>query len=99
MYEPIRPVKNMISVDRNSHIATLPGVIGGGWTPVVAAGVTWSASAVSVGMVACAMARTTLGITLWVSFGSGRRNSTRIRSSRHRVQQEQEQDRGQIHER
>ena len=32
MYEPIRPVKNMISVARKSHIATLPGVTGGCWT-------------------------------------------------------------------
>ena len=31
MYEPIRPVKNMISVARNSHMATLPGVAGAWW--------------------------------------------------------------------
>ena len=49
MYEPIRPVKNMISVARNSHIATLPGVTGGCWTAVVAAGVTWSARSRVVG--------------------------------------------------
>src|SRR4051812_22871846 len=42
----------MTSVARKSHIATLPGVTSGCWTPVVAAGVTWSASAVSVGTVA-----------------------------------------------
>ena len=28
----MRPVKNMISVARNSQIATLPGVKGGAWT-------------------------------------------------------------------
>ena len=28
MYEPISPVKNITSVARNSHIATLPGVTG-----------------------------------------------------------------------
>src|SRR5512135_2462888 len=63
MYEPIRPVKNMISVARNSHIATLPGVTGGCWTAVTAAGVTWSASAVSVvgWAVACAISKSTFG--------------------------------------
>ena len=31
MYVPINPVKNITSVARNSHIATLPGVTGAWW--------------------------------------------------------------------
>src|SRR5262249_32780732 len=90
MYDPIRPVKNMTSVARNSHIATLPGETGGCWTAVTAAGVACSASAsgVDVGAAgACAIAGSTSERVLQVAL------------LRQRVQQQQRQDRGQVHER
>src|SRR5690348_10432584 len=55
-YEPISPVKNMTSVARNSHMATLPGVTGRAWT--VGRAIWPRSTAVSDGYVAaCAISR------------------------------------------
>src|SRR5579883_2884871 len=57
MYEPISPVKNMTSVARKSHIATLPGETGavwvgtGAWPPACPAGFGWAVLGVAIAIV------------------------------------------------